>query len=441
MAGRYPVNGTNSPNSGEKTKEEKMNVAKATFFAFLIALVAVGVSTTAYSFHSGGVAECEGCHSMHSPATSNNRLLIGTDPSSTCLSCHESSKDTGPNGYHISTAAAALATGPPMQRTPGGDFGWVKKTWSASADPQDKHGHNIVAADKLYNVDATNVYAPGSDNSFLSSQLGCQSCHDQHGQTRRTLTGYQRGGTLGATVLPIMASGSYNTSPDPTATEAVGIYRLLRGVGDNTQGPTFVGAPIAVAPGTYNQTEAEYQVRVAYGASGINTWGNWCATCHADMHSTGNYVHKVDGTLGDKAAIYNAYKKSGDLSGTSANAFSSLVPFAEATGLYTTLKTHADNAGLVMAGPATGDQVMCLSCHRAHASGMPEALRFSQSYEFMTYAGDYIGMDNPAMTSTRKATQTFSRNSSDWKAAYYDRPKEQFATYQRVLCNKCHAKD
>ena len=27
------------------------------------------------------------------------------------------------------------------------------------------------------------------------------------------------------------------------------------------------------------------------------------------------------------------------------------------------------------------------------------------------------------------------------QAAYYDRPVTAFATYQRVLCNKCHAKD
>ena len=418
-----------------------MNVAKVTFFAFLVALVAVGVSTTAYAFHSGGVAECEGCHSMHSPAAADNRLLVGTDPSSTCLSCHEHAGDTGPSSYHISTASADLAAGAPKQRTPGGDFGWVKKTWSEATDPDQRHGHNIVAVDQQYTVDDNNVFAPGSNNAFPSSQLGCQSCHDQHGQTRRTLTGYQRGGTIGQAVLPIMASGSYNNSPAPTATEAVGVYRLLRGMGDATQGVTFVGAPIAVAPSTYNMSEATNQVRVAYGATGTDTWGQWCATCHADMHSSNGYVHPVDQSLNAIAANYNAYVKSGDLTGSAASAFSSLVPFAENTGDYGVLASHASNSGAYLNGPATGDKVMCLSCHRAHASGMAEALRFDIQYEFMTYASNYIGMDNPAMTSSRKPIQTRSRNMADWQAAYYDRPVSQFATYQRVLCNKCHAKD
>ncbi len=418
-----------------------MNVAKVTFLAVLIALMAVGVSTTAYSFHSGGVAECEGCHSMHSPAAADNRLLVGTDPSSTCLSCHEHAGDTGPSSYHISTAPADYAAKAPQQRTPGGDFAWVKKTWDAGLDPARTHGHNIVAVDQGYAADDNNLYAPGGGTSFPSSQLGCQSCHDQHGQTRRTLTGYQKGGTIGATVLPIMASGSYNNSPNPTATEAVGVYRLLRGMGDASQGVTFANAAIAVAPSTYNMTEATNQVRVAYGASGADTWGNWCATCHADMHSGTGNVHPVDASLNDMALNYNAYLKSGDLSGTSGTSFSSLVPFAEASGDYSVLKTHAVNNGSYLSGPASGDKVMCLSCHRAHASGMPEALRFSQSYEFMTYGGNYIGMDNPLMTSSRKPTQTFSRSMADWQAAYYDRPATQFATYQRVLCNKCHAKD
>jgi predicted CXXCH cytochrome family protein len=339
-----------------------------------------------------------------------------------------------------------MATKAPQQRTPGGDFGWVKKTWDEGLDPDQRHGHNIVAPDLGYNADDNNVFAPGSGNSFSSSQLGCQSCHDQHGQTRRITDGtgataYQRGGTIGTAVAPIIASGSYNNSPTPTATEAVGVYRLLRGMGDATQGVTFAGAPIAVAPATYNQTEATNQVRVAYGADGANTWGNWCGTCHADMHGAVGTTHPVDQALNDIALNYNAYVKSGVLTGAAATSFSSLVPFAESTGSYTTLKTHASNSGAYLAGPAQGDQVMCLSCHRAHASGMPEALRFINTYEFTTVGGNYIGMDNPLMTSSRAPTQTFRRNMADWQAAFYGRPATQFATYQRVLCNKCHAKD
>ncbi len=53
------------------------------------------------------------------------------------------------------------------------------------------------------------------------------------------------------------------------------------------------------------------------------------------MHSSGNYVHPVDESLGsDIAANYNAYVKSGDLTGVATTSFTSLVPFAENTGDY-----------------------------------------------------------------------------------------------------------
>ena len=36
---------------------------------------------------------------------------------------------------------------------------------------------------------------------------------------------------------------------------------------------------------------------------------------------------------------------------------------------YTVLAGRAGNASATYAGPQSGDQVTCLSCHRAHASG------------------------------------------------------------------------
>lgn len=425
-----------------------MNVVRITLVAALAALVAAGVSTTSYAFHSGGVAECEGCHSMHSPKAGGTNLLVGSDQSSTCLSCHEHAGDTGPSSYHISTADADLGAGlSPKQRTPGGDFGWLKKTYTdltgttSYTEAGKTHGHNIVALDQGYAADDCNVMAPGG--TFLSSQLGCQSCHDPHSAIRRMSDGtYVRGGVLGVATAPIIASGSYGAVP--LVNQAVGAYRLLRGLGDNYQGVAFpAGVAIAVAPSTYNQSEADNQVRVAYGAAGTSTWGNWCASCHAGMHSSGNYVHPVDETLtANIANNYGAYVKSGDLSGTAASSFLSLVPFAENTGDISTLASHAGNkASTPQAGPASTDRVVCLSCHRAHASGMSEMLRFDNGYEFMTVNGKYLGTDSGEQTSSRGALQRRGRTMAEWNAAYYDRPVTKFATYQRVLCNKCHAKD
>jgi hypothetical protein len=408
------------------------------------ALLALGLGGTAYAFHSGGVAECEGCHSIHSPVAGGSSLLLGATPSEACLTCHEHAGDTGPSSYHISTATADLA-GAPLQRTPGGDFGWLKKIFTYSVTSggvttnytETGGGHNVVAPANGYL--AASGTAPGG--TFPAAELQCNSCHDPHGKYRR-----KADGTVVTTGQPIKASGSYNAaSNEPTQNEAVGVYRLLAGSGYTKGGATFQGVPAAKAPSTYNQTEATNQVRVAYGVKttgGHVTWSNWCTTCHGSMHSTGNYTHPVDQGMGNGVlSNYNSYVKSGDMSGTSATAFSSLVPFATNSGDYSALATLASNGSPTSAGPGSGDQVNCLSCHRAHASGFAHMLRFDYGYEFMTKAGQYIGDTNPEVTGSRAPLQHRGRTIAMWQAAYYDRPATQFATYQRVLCNKCHAQD
>ena len=420
-----------------------MNGARWVFIVLAAVVLVLGLGGTAYAFHSGGVAECTGCHSMHSPAAGGSFLLQGVDQSSTCLGCHQQTGLLTPSSYHVSTADADMPAGvAPIQRTPGGDFGWLKKTYSftvrnnLNTEEGATHGHNIVAAAFSYVVDPTNTTAPGG--TFPASQLGCQSCHDPHSANRRLSDGtYANGSVLGQATAPIIGSGSYNNSLTPPAGQAVGVYRLLRGLGDNSQGVTFSGVAIAIAPSTYNQTEATNQVRVAYGANGTNTWGNWCATCHPNMHSSGNYVHPIDNALGsDQANIYNAYIKSGDLTGTAATSFTSLVPFIENTGDIPTLQSHASNTGAYLNGPASSDQVACPSCHRAHATGWPEMLRWNMEGEFMVYNSLYPGTDNGAPVQFARG-----RLAAETQAAYYDRPVTQFASYQRVLCNKCHAKD
>ena len=407
------------------------------------ALLTIGFGGMAYAFHSGGVAECGGCHSMHSPNAGGSFLLVSVDQSSTCLTCHEAANQTGPTSYHVSTPSNEMPTGtPPKQRSPGGDFGWLKKTYTftvrgtATTEDGQTHGHNIVAGAYNYIADTDNTTAPGG--TFQASQLGCQSCHDPHGQGRRLSDG-----TYATTGAPIIGSGSYNTSLIPAAGQAVGLYRLLASpkYSQAGTGATFTSYPIAVAPSTYNRKEDVQQTRVAYGHTGTDTWGNWCATCHSAMHSAGGYVHPVDETLGSTVALnYTNYVKSGDLSGvfaTGAGPYSSLVPFAENTGDFTTLASHAKIDGTALGGPQSSDRVMCLSCHRAHASGWEFGLRWNMEGEFMTYNGFYPGTD------TTSTVPQFARGrlSTETAAAYYERPISWFATYQRVLCNKCHAKD
>ncbi len=411
----------------------------------LCAASACGIIGTSHAFHSGGIAECSGCHSMHSSAAGGSFLLVQTDPSSVCLTCHQVTGDPGPNDHHISTSEAEMALGvPPKQRTPGGDFAWIKKDYSFVDNTQtvieegDRHGHNIIATDFGYHADVANSAAPGG--TFPSTRLACTSCHDPHGRYRRLSNG-----TVATAGAPVVASGSYaagGTSGEiepPAAGTALGVYRLLAGTGYTTEGTTFLGVPSAKAPITYNRSEASAQTRTAYGNAstfGHVTWENWCGTCHVTVHSSGaGLEHPVGAELGaDIKTRYDQYVKTGDMTGTNASSFTSLVPFIENTGDYTILASHANSDDTYLAGPLPQDRVSCLTCHRAHASGWAYAMRWNQMADFITYNGLYPGIDTtPAVPEIARG-----RTSAETEAAYYDRPVTEFAPDQRVLCEKCH---
>jgi len=386
------------------------------------------------AFHHGGVAECVGCHSMHSGNQSAPNLLVGIDQSSTCLSCH-----IGDGGYHIATDAA-LVDDPgeyPLNLTPGGDFAYLRKdyTWSTgwggpSTEFGQTHGHNIIADDFGYVVDSENGDAPGG--TFDSNKLHCTSCHDPHGQYRR-----MNDDTIATTGKPIANSGSYDNSLPPTAGQAVGSYRLLAGKAYQA-GSTVVfdvDPFAAIAPNSYNRGEGTTQTRVAYG-KGI---ADWCAQCHETMHtaSGSGYAHPASQNLGASIkAIYDAYRGSGDMTGSTVDAYLSLVPFSERPMTYAQLQASANSDGSVETGPDAADELSCLSCHRAHASGFSYALRSENNAEFIVYDGDWPGTDNGAPPQYARG-----RTEAEMRQAYYDRPPDTFATYQRSLCNKCHAMD
>ncbi|MCL4846092.1 MAG: cytochrome C [Acidobacteria bacterium] len=412
-----------------------MKTLRVSVALFGAALLVLAYSGTPEAFHSGGVAECGGCHSMHSPAPAGTFLLVKNDASSTCLNCHEGSAGS----YRVSTAPGSLGAGQaPIQRGPGGDFGWLKKDYTftirgtTSTEFGYTHGHNIVAADYGYLADPVKTTSPGGD--FTSANLSCVTCHDPHGQYRRLFSG-----NVSTTGGPIKGSGSF-PGGEPDANNAVGVYHLLAGAG-YSRAP-FPGVPAAKAPSTYNRSEASTQTRVAYGratTTGHTTWGNWCGTCHTDMHSSGSYVHPVDQNLSSATRLnYERYVKTGDMTGSAATSFTSLVPFVTNSGDYAgVLSTLAVNNNSQLGGPAGSDQVTCLSCHRSHASGFRNALRWNGDSDFLTYSGNYPGTD----TTPTLPQYALGRTSAETQAAYYDRPPSTFASYQRSLCNKCHAKD
>ncbi len=453
-----------------------MNASKILAAAAMLTLAASG---SAFAFHDGGVAYCEGCHTMHNSSgnqpmnkkvaalTGVNYLLQGTDQSSTCLNCHGSTAAKA-GGYHVLTTDAVAGGTVPSNYTPGGDFAWVKQTYSwvasygaAGTSKGERHGHNINAADYSISADTTLTSAPGG--TYPAANLACSSCHDPHGKYRivdaagtvqRAVVGGAAAGTVGAVdvnqSLPINGSGSYGAMP--TATEAVGVYRLLAGPGylpDSLAGSGVTAftanPPVAVAPSTYNRSEAATDTRVAYGTG----MSEWCSNCHTSIHNSTaaydagtSFIHPAssDSKLG--ATIlgnYNAYVNSGNFTNSATTAYTSMVPFEEGSTDRAALALHAVNDGSQTAGADTNSNVMCLSCHRAHASGWDSMTRWNNKSEFLTVGGAYPGAGLSGEAGYGELNHGMTQ--AEITATFYQRPATVYATYQRSLCNKCHAKD
>jgi len=421
--------------------------------AHLVYCLAPGVQN-ARAFHSGGVGECEGCHSIHNSqsgfptAGGGAYLLKGGDASSTCLICHQASGDIGPTSFHISTPDGEIPFGtPPKQLSPGGDFAWLKKNYTWYSDVVsplntsmgERHGHNVVAQDFGYQPDATKLTAPGG--SFPSGSLSCTSCHDPHGRYRRN-----QDGSISTSGAPIKDSGSYQNSPTPDGQTSVGVYRLLGGTGYVQQGLTAglafsYAPPAALAPTNYNAPETTAVNRVAYG-SGMS---DWCRNCHtASIHNgTYGFKHPAAGLASGSTSgvfdvtminYYDQYIKTGDLTGTAATAYFSLVPFEIGTTNYDILKTIL--ASNPTKGPDLADgspAVMCLSCHRAHASGWDGGMRWNSKTSQITSNGKY--------SQETLLYQPYGQGRSEAEAlqAYYQTPAVKFDANQQGLCYKCHA--
>lgn len=409
--------------------------------AFVLgAILAAGVNGVCRgaSFHNGGTGSCDGCHTTPPE-------LTHSDPGSTCLGCHQA--PTGlylPRDPYVSTdpKGAFICS----QLSPGGDFCWLKRSYRwhpvgmawqrEQISLGERHGHNIVALDFGYDADAAHGTAPGGN--YPATSLSCISCHDPHGRYRRLADG-----SIATAGPPIASSGSYADGPSPAIGGAVGVYRLLGGKGYAPKALAGLYAfisnpPTAVSPPTYNRAESLFDTRVAYGKG----FSEWCANCHTGIHNDGAHGSGRH-PAGDDARLsaeivghYNSYVASGDLRGNPAVSYSSLVPFEMGTDDYTLLKSVANSSGSNRSGPQGNANVMCLTCHRAHASGWDSMTRWNMGAEFIIYNGRYPGIDNAAPVEYAQG-----RTESEARKTFYDRPAALFALYQRSLCNKCHNKD
>lgn len=336
----------------------------------LIAGLCLSLSGSAFAFHDAGVAHCNGCHTMHNsedgapvdPDSPNGNawLLKDETPSDVCLSCH---------GLSYGAVFGDDPLAPPAEKG-GGNFVFLLEDnlndgHSGASNPigGDAAGHNINAPSRSVGADATLTSSPGG--AFPSSALGCSSCHDPHGNTNfRLLYGV---GTI--------QDGLYTFTNAAPAAEGLGIF----GAGES------------------NTNHTAYQ-------SGMSAW---CGNCHGDFHNGAGLLEHPSGEAlgGTVATRYGQYNGTEDISGgTPATSYLAAVPFEDPANTISST-----------AGPTASSQVMCLTCHRAHASSAPNSGRWDFNVTLLEEDGVESGS--------------------------YAIPDPFSSPNQRSLCNKCHAKD
>jgi hypothetical protein len=327
-------------------------------------LVAV-LGAPAQAFHDGGVARCDGCHVMHQGDVipgpgGEGALLLDISPSDVCLNCH-----AGAAGSVMGSDPLA----PPPERGAGNFVFLLEDNLNDLVDgqanpiPGEAAGHSIVAPGRGLSQDSRYALAPGG--TFPSSQLGCTSCHDPHG-------------TVG--------------------------FRLLYGVGTVESGPAFFTSPAPDALGLGLGGVETPTSHTAY-RGGMSAW---CGNCHGNYHQSGisGFEHGSDLNLGPGVSTqYNLYD--GDdapTAGSFASAYLPEVPFEDPGPATSQTSTQ---------GPSSTSRVMCLSCHRAHASSAPAAGRWDFNISLLADDGLVSGS--------------------------YPIPDPYNSPNQGSLCSKCHA--
>jgi hypothetical protein len=183
------------------------------------------------------------------------------------------------------------------------------------------------------------------------------------------------------------------------------LYGAGRVVQDGIAGPagTFVNAaPTAVGLSIHGGGESNTNHTAYQGGMSA-----WCGNCHGDFHANNTkLIHKsgmpLGGTIATAYGLYNGTVQYA--TGAAATSYLAAVPFEDAAN--TTSST---------AGPSASSQVMCLSCHRAHASSAADMGR----WDFQVPLLEEDGLESGS----------------------YAIPDPYASPYQRSLCNKCHVKD
>ncbi|MFH7319804.1 cytochrome c3 family protein [Desulfurivibrio sp. D14AmB] len=323
-------------------------------------LLGVGLLLVAGSSQAGVGNSCFDCHTMHHSEAGSTLLLI-----SGCVGCHS---HDGPETV-VEMGAARIPIvyntgGPPDAMLAGGNFHWV-------ATMGDKYGHNVLGVSGPDQYLAT---APGGS-------AGCaNSCH----QSLARAEVHVPGGTLALDDGCQSCHGSVKhhrpeRPPGTPADAETGWYRFLKapelhGFAANKPGVGGIGTN----DWERHADSSHHNIYLADDGSGNPTQrslSRFCSGCHQDFHT------KVGGaTPWLRHPTNYAIPDRGEFAAVIGAPYNPQVPVAKPD-----LYSHRPEV------VEPGDQVACVSCHRAHGSPYPDMLRWDYSQMRAHQGGEAAG--------------------------------------------------
>lgn len=278
---------------------------------------------------------CGNCHTMHASQGGEKPISWDLDGDSSdlvprgsllvdnCIGCHSTSNSETIKTVGSSRIPIVYNTVEPVNMLAGGNFYWLENT-GATEQIADARGHNVRDIDGSdFNLD----FAPGGSNV---EGIECIDCH-----------------------LPRHHSNDSQLVVDATG----GWYRFL----PNVKGIEDPDWEQTKSPTKHN----EYKGGRPSSEKSISTF---CSGCHAAFYSHDEIGdaspwrrHPADEILpGDETKEYSGYTQ-----------YNPLAPVARPD-----LSEYTGPSSIVTPGT---DMVMCLSCHRPHATPNADILRWDYS--------------------------------------------------------------
>lgn len=341
---------------------------KKLFIVAILILVSLVVAN-GQSFAITG--PCSGCHTMHNSqnggtmaygtaagAPAYQQLLIGD-----CLACHTVAGATAPTAPKVDTAVAGSIT--------------AAGSWSQASADSMRHGLNALNGAGYTQFGATDgvlTTAPGG--TFTSSNLTCAGPQGCHGN--------------GAATIPVGdLTGQAGINGFHHAGAATAGYRFLRVRGNNN--PAVAGTPVGGIGsanwemGGPNDTNHNIYQGKTYDAALGNSFSDFCNNCHPSFHAAGDAATDQGGSTGafTRHPTDRNFANLANTGSITVDYTNNPFGFIDTAGLSTTANTnYVATDGNAVVG--------CMSCHRSHASGQPDLLRFNYANQ-VAGGGNTVG--------------------------------------------------